>query len=260
MWGVLALSALGCGAVYPEVRTPVRPVPAGQELKPPPPADVLYIAFAGAVIPEKTRDGRSWDAVGGSAPDPFAKLMANDRELFRTPIQSNTLTPTWPDAPKENWRIAKGTTLRVELWDSNPINNHPICVRTIRDPHAQAGAGELDIDCDSGAKLRLVIAPGRAKLGVGFSYELRTESVFVSRVVAASPAGRAGLTPGDRIVRIQGQDVKGLDEGEIRSLINANAPSSLALSVRHADGGSVEMVLKEGPMYPTRSDDVPLED
>ena len=31
--------------------------------------------FAGAVIPSRTRDGRNWDSVGGSLPDPFAKLL-----------------------------------------------------------------------------------------------------------------------------------------------------------------------------------------
>ncbi len=218
------------------------------------------MAFAGATIPTTTRDGRKWDSVGGEAPDPFAKVFLNDRELFRTPIQSNTLTPTWPDGPRDNYRIPKGASLRVELWDSNPINNHPICVRNVKNPHAEARIGELDIACDSGAKLRLTLTPGRAKIGLGFAYELRTESVFISRVVAASPAGRAGIVVGDQLVRIQGKTVKGLDEGEIRSLINANAPNSLALSVRHADGAEVEVVLKEGAMYPTRSDDVPVGD
>ena len=60
----------GCGAVYPELSAPVRSAPAGAKLTPPAPADMIYIAFERAEIPETTRDGRRWDSIGGSAPGP----------------------------------------------------------------------------------------------------------------------------------------------------------------------------------------------
>jgi hypothetical protein len=79
--GVSSLASLtACGAVYPEISTPVRA--AGERrLDPPPPEDMVFLKFANAQIPTRTRDGRQWDSVGGSAPDPFAKLLIQDREI-----------------------------------------------------------------------------------------------------------------------------------------------------------------------------------
>src|SRR3972149_994024 len=90
------LLTLGCGTVYPELSTPVRPAAAQADLSPGPPSDLFYIAFESARIPARTRDGRQWDKLGGSAPDPFAIFFLNEAELFRTPIQPTTPEPTWP--------------------------------------------------------------------------------------------------------------------------------------------------------------------
>jgi membrane-associated protease RseP (regulator of RpoE activity) len=257
---LLVVSGLpGCSAVYPEVATPVRAAPSGTALRPPPPADLYFLRFQSATIPAKTRDGRNWDAIGGSAPDPFAKVFVDDKELFRTPVQSNTLEPTWPDAKKENYRVGKSSIVKVELWDANPVNDHPICVRILRDFQADARSGLIDIDCDSGAKMRLVTEPAHAKVGLGMYYEFRTDSVYVTRVAVESPASRIGVKPGDEIVRIQGKEVKGMDEPEARSLINANAPTGVTITLRHSDGGVVDTALKDGPIYPTVDDDIPVD-
>ncbi len=255
----LGVLALACTAVYPEVATPTRPVAAGQALSPPAPDDLFFIRMKGATIPEMTRDGRKWDSVGGAAPDPFVKLIAGDKELLRTPIQPDTLTPTWPDAPRANYRVPKGVTVRVELWDSNPINNHPICVKVIRAFAAEARAGAIDIECESGAKMSVVTEPAHARIGLGMRYEFRTQSIYLTRVALESPAARIGLRTGDQIVRIQGKEVKTMEDAEARSLINAHSPAGLALSVKKADGSVVDLSVKDGPVYPTLEDDIPLE-
>ncbi len=255
----LALGLGGCGAVYPEVSTAVHAPGQGAELRPPPPKDLYFLRFRSAEIPPKTRDGREWDAIGGAAPDPFAKLMINDVELFRTPIQSNTLTPTWPDAAKANYRIPKGSVIKVELWDSNPLNNHPICVKILRDFAQESQIGQVGIECDSGARIVLTTEPAHARVGLGFRYEFRTQSVYVTRVAPESPAARVGLKAGDEITGIEGKPVQKMDEAETRSIINANSPSGLTLSVKRADGSSVEYTLKDGPIYPLLDDDMPIE-
>ncbi|MBK8998357.1 MAG: PDZ domain-containing protein [Myxococcales bacterium] len=252
-------TALACTAVYPEVATPARAVPAGQTLTPPPPDDLFFIRIQGATIPETTRDGRKWDAVGGSAPDPFVKVLAGDKELFRTPTQPNTLTPTWPDGPRANYRIPKGTSVRLELWDSNPINNHPICVKLIRAFAEEARRGVIDLECDSGAKLSMIAEPAHARIGLGMRYEFRSQSIFVTRVALESPAARMGLRGGDQVIRIQGKEVKTLDEAEARSLVNANSPAGVTLTVKKPDGSTLDLTLKDGPIYPMLDDDIPLE-
>lgn len=255
-----ALSVMGCGAVYPQLATPVRNPPAEAVLKPPPPEDLLFLKFDGAVIPSRTRDGRNWDSVGGSLPDAFAKLIVDDKVILETPVQSNSLTPTWPDQRRANYRVAPGALVRVELWDSNTLNNHPICVASLRDLHADAVSEEPKlISCSSGAELRLVVDPAHGKLGIGIFYELRTEQVVITRVLKESPAARAGLAPNDELLKIQGKLVKTMADGEAQSLINANAATGLTLLVKKADKSQVEINLKEGAIYPLAEEDVPVD-
>jgi hypothetical protein len=259
-WLFLALGLLGCGAVYPQLATPVRTPPAHLKLAPPPPEELLFVKFAGATIPTRTRDGRNWDSVGGSLPDVFAKLFVDGKVILETPVQSNSLNPTWPGQRKANYRIRTGAAIKVELWDSNPINNHPICVAQVRDLHAEALAEEpVQITCSSGAELSLEVDPAHARLGVGLFYELRREEIFVTRVLRESPAARAGLARGDQLLKIQGKVVKTMSDGEAQSLINANTATGVTLLVRKHDKSEVEVQLKEGAIYPMVDEDVPVD-
>jgi len=257
--GFLGLGALGCGAVYPEISTPVRPAGA-RHLDPPPPEDLVYLKFASAQIPTRTRDGRQWDSVGGAAPDPFAKLLIDEKELLVTPVQANTLRPTWPDQKVGNYRIPHNVPVRVELWDSNAINNHPICVESIGNLLADTNDEQnLELRCESGATIEIVVQPAHAKFGLGLYYELGNDDVHVTRVVGESPAARAKLARGDQLLRIQGREVKGMDQGTVRSLINANVSTGVTFAVKHADGSQEEVTLKDGPMYPTVDEEVKVE-
>jgi hypothetical protein len=229
-------------------------------LTPPPPDDLLFLKFAGAVIPARTRDGRNWDSVGGSLPDAFAKLLVDGKVILETPVQSNTLTPTWPDQRKANYRMRSGAPVRVELWDSNPINNHPICVADVADLHSDVSSEEpVQINCNSGAELKLVAQPAHGRLGIGLFYELRREEVVVTRVLRESPAARAGLVRGDQLIKIQGKVVKTMAEGEAQSEINANAATGIALRVRKLDKSELELNLKEGAIYPVVDEGVPVD-
>lgn len=254
----LAVVTSACGAVFPELTTPVRQPPPGFVMDPPPPSDLLYIEFERATIPSKTRDGRAWDSVGGSLPDPIAKLLVDDVDLITTPVHANTLTPTWPNQKRGNYRIRDGARLRVELWDNNPLNNRPICTQEVHELKERIGdAGTIDVTCDSGAYVRLVAQPARGKLGLGFSYEIRTDDVFVARVFTESPAARAGIKKGDQIVSIMGEPVKDMPEGRVRSLINSNGATGLALRLRGIDKQERDVLLKDGPIYPLISEDLP---
>jgi hypothetical protein len=254
-----ALAFCGCSTVYPEIATPVRPAPAGLLANPPPPGDMFFLGFERATIPQQTRDGRQWDRFGGGAPDPFGILFVNDVELFRTPVQADTLEPTWPDQKKANYRLPTAAKVRVELWDANPINNHPICVKELRRIEEEATEGRLEVDCNSGARVVLVVEPAHPRLGLGFWYELRVQQVFVTRTLAESPAARAGLERGDQILEIQGKDVAQMEEGEAQSRINANSRMGVTLKVERADGSTAEVLLKDGPIYPAADEDVKLE-
>jgi hypothetical protein len=260
-WVLLLCASLGCSAVYPEVASPLRTPPADFHLTPPPPPDLFYFRFAGADIPEKTRDGRRWDTVGGSAPDPYAKLIVNGKDLVTTSVQSDTTRPTWPDQERANYRIHPSDVLYIELWDSNPLNNHPICREKLSSFEDFTHGDEpfMEVRCDNGGHVRLIVTPPHARIGLGLYYELRTNDAYVTRVLAESPASRAGLKAGDQILRAQGQDVKTMEYGKLQSLVNANATVGVKLEVRSQGAAPREVTLRDGAIYPIAGEGITLE-
>jgi hypothetical protein len=255
--GTVALAA--CSALYPEIKSPLRPF-AGKATPQDeaPPKGLRWIAFKGATVPRETRDGRKWDSVGGEAPDPYALLFVNDKLLIKTPVESNTLSPTWPDAPKGNFRVSPHDRLRIELWDSNPLNDHPIGLRDLGEvSEDQREEGEIRVDTESGAEVVVAYEPPHAQLGLGFSCELRDPEIVVTRVYEESPASRAGLKAGDQIETIAGRASKDVKVGDLKSILNTPQIQGLAMHVKHPDGAEAEVKLKDGPVFPLASEMTP---
>jgi hypothetical protein len=241
----------GCPAVFPELGTRTRALPAGQPLDPPPPEGIRWIRVLSARVPEKTRGGRPWQANGKLA-DPYTKIFINDKEVFRTAVQPNTLEPTWPNGPSGNFKFGRADRLGVELWDSNAINDQPICVKDVgRIDDEQRMDKQVRARCeDLGAEVMVAFEEAHAVIGAGLWYELRTETCFVTRMLQGSPAERVGIRPGDEIVDIRGRNVRSMTYDEIRSEFNAISINGLPLLVKHTGGSTESVTLKEGPIYP----------
>jgi membrane-associated protease RseP (regulator of RpoE activity) len=254
----LVFGSLACGVVYPEVQTPLRTPPPGFALQPPPPEEVLYLRFAGATIPRRTVDGQQWDS--GGAPDPYAKLLVNGKEIIVTPVESDTLKPKWGEQVRANYRIKKGSAVKVEVWDKNAIKSRPICTEDIKNLHEEVSTEHpLEITCESGALVELVVEPAHGRLGLGLYYELHTEGAYVTRVIEESPARRVGLAAGDEIQMVQGQDVRQMEQGKLQSLINANAALGIDIVVKRGDAPPRALKLKDGAIYPLVSEPIAID-
>jgi hypothetical protein len=247
-----ALSILlvaSCAAVYPELRTPMV-VPGAQDLEPPP-KDMRWIGFLSATVPPETRDGRKWDATGNAAPDPYATLTLKGNVVIKTPVQSNTTTPTWPDAPAGNFRLKRKDVFRVELWDSNPLTDHPIGVKdNLSLTDESISNGKLEITFDTGAEIAIGVEQPRARWGLGFFYELRVGESYVTRVYQYSPASRAGIKAGDQILELDGRPVAKMKETEVQGVLNKPHLSGLPILLRHQNGSHIKLDLKDGAIYP----------
>lgn len=221
----------------------------GQPLDPAPDS-LKWISVEGATIPKLTRDGRTWGALGSQEPSSYAVVYVNGAELFRTKAESKSFSPTWPGSPEGNFVLALGDRLRVELWESRPMNDRPIGVREVGYTGDLTDENQLIVSLDGGAELVLKIEPARPLIGLGFRYEVRgVDGVVVTRVEAESPAGRAGIKKGDRIVAIDGKPTKGMALGEIQTLLNMQHPGGFQLQLGRADGSMVTLTLKEGAIY-----------
>ena len=122
------------------------------------------------------------------------------------------------------------------------------------------GPAPVEVECSSGARVTMRIEQAHARWGLGFAYELRTQgSVAITRVMPESPAARAGLAAGDKVIQIQGKEVAKMDNGEPQSLINANADVGIELVVKGANGQERKASIKEGVIYPMSGDNLALE-
>jgi PDZ domain/C2 domain len=254
--GAVVVAALGvflggCPAIYPELSTRTRKVIEGQALDPPPPETMRWIKFVSGRVPPKTRDGRPWDQVLGSLPDPYGKLMLNGKEILRTPPQSDTLEPTWPSAPRGNFRVVPEDQLRVELWDANSLNDLPIGIREIgRVSEEHRMTKLIRSELEGGGEVVIAFEPAHAMFGLGFWFELRTSSSYVTRMLEGSPAERAGLQKGDEILRISDRLVSTMTADDVRSALNSVPSAGIQLLLKHKDGTTLTVVLREGPIYP----------
>ena len=241
-----------CPAVYPEVNTPLRDVQPGQPLDPSPPSDLKWIAFKGATIPAFTRDGRRWgNELSSGLPDPYAKLLVNGSELLRTTVQRGTLKPTWDDAPAGNFRLHPDDRLRLEVWDARVINDKPIGVHELGKLDSEDSVLDaIEVETDSGVRIKLALEPAHGKIGYGFHYELRTYDAFITRLFEESPATRVGMRAGDQILSVAGKLTRSMDDGELRSAFGIPRLEPLPVSLRHADGAEVTVELKQGAVYP----------
>jgi hypothetical protein len=250
----LAAATAGCPAVYPELGTRTRNVPPGQPLDPPPPPELRWIKFVSGRIPPKTRDGRPWQDNGKASS--YAKLFANDREILKTSVQSDTLEPTWPGSPHGNYKILPTDRLRVELWSSNTMNDRPISLRELGvASDVRALDGQIHVEFEegiaSGGEVAIAFEPAHAISGLGLWYELRTSDCAITRLLSNGPAERAGLVAGDVVIRIDGKPIEGQTPNDIRSAFNALSMNGLKLTVKHAGDTTTEILLKEGPIYAT---------
>ena len=247
---VVSLFCVGCPAIFPELSTRMGVAPKLQTFDPPPPPDRHFISIKGAKLPSKTRDGRAWSEAFGSLPDPYLKVIVNENELFRTDSESDTTTPTWPRAPRGNWPLKVGDVLRVEVWDENPLIDHPIGLKEIKvsSDFFTDAEHEFPLD-DYDSSLTMTIEAAHPVWGAGLWFELRSTSAYVTRVLDGSPASRGGIKGGDRIISIGGNAVERMSTDDVTGFLRAIPIEGRPLVLQHDDGTSLQVTLKEGPIY-----------
>jgi len=254
----LALPAVmgmtGCAAVFPEFATPLEPVPAGRA-ETEGPDDLLYLEVGSATMPPSAPDGRSWEKAG--LPDPMVRVFIGDRLVIETERASGRVVTGFDVQQKGNYVVGPNASARVELWNQGFIEKRPVCMREVSSLRDDSALGYVDVWCENGARVRLLVEPARAKWGLGFRYELRNREAYVSAVYDYSPAARAGLKKGDRLMSIQGVDVATLDDEAVRSKVTVGARSKLVLQVLHPDRTPLALTIEPGPVYATWAEENP---
>jgi C-terminal processing protease CtpA/Prc len=97
-------------------------------------------------------------------------------------------------------------------------------------------------------------ASGKGYLGLGVNidgdgpfWNATLKTVTVSKVVAGSPAEKAGVSVGDRIVEIEGRPVSGAKANDLKPFMEREVGQRVKLGLQKASGEVRHVVVVAGP-------------
>jgi hypothetical protein len=203
------------------------------------PAGAWRLSVVDMQVPADDRSGRPWDDDG--PPDPYVVIRRAGRAIFRTPVASDTLTPQWDVTAPDNVMFERNAEFRVEAYDMDDATSTLIGVATFTGvPAGMVPGVPVLLRMDGGATVRLRLDPPRPHRGIGIRrVEERGSALVVLDVERYSPAGRAGIGRGDRIVAIEGEPVDHFGPGGAASKLSQAAGRGIRVSVERGDGVSV---------------------
>jgi hypothetical protein len=233
------------GCAYPRRATLVHSAPASAEPQEVP--DHLWsIRFIDAHIPDAKGSGLPWDG-DGSAPDPYLRLVLDGRVVWETPVQRDTRDPKWNITLPRNVYITSRTKFRLELWDSDTASSDPAGA-IIRSglPESALPNALAHLTLDNLAIVTVVVSPALPARGLGVEFEQHDDALWVLSVEAFSPAARAGVQVGDRIVAIGDVRVESLSAARAASELSLSSDRGATLTVADSSGKSRHLTLSRG--------------
>jgi hypothetical protein len=85
-------------------------------------------------------------------------------------------------------------------------------------------------------------------VGIGAVFVAEEGRVMVQKVIAGSPAGSAGLQPGDEVLQIDGRPVSG-DIEEASKGARGKVDTVVKIKVRKKDGTEVDLAIRRRPFH-----------
>lgn len=243
---VLVAVLLAVACAYPRRTTSLSPA-RGTIQSTSAPADLWSLTVVGATVLPLNRGALAWDGSDG-LPDAYVRIYRNDQLVWESDTIDDSLSPAWNATLPRNLYAPRDAMFRFEVWDRDEVGGDPIGIFRHRGlpPNVVPGA-DARILLDSGAQLALRLEPPQAHHGVGIRlYEVRGDALAILEVETHSPAGRAGLRPGDAVIAIGGQSVSALGGQRAPGALSMASERREALRVRSERGDVREVELDRG--------------
>lgn len=237
------------GCLYPHGRTPLLPATPAMAREPAPPG-LYQVMLVEADVPAKMRSGLAWDEKAEEAlADPYLELAVNGRVLWKSPIRRNSTLTRFDDTPSPNVQLDRNAQVEVALWDDDPVGRDPIGIYRGRVFAAGELGDDIPLELEGGTKIRLRLNRPVPMTGAGIAaYEVHNDALVITRVLPDSPAERAGLAAGDRVVTLDGVGVRKLGRRVAEGKLATATEQSVRLGVLRG-GGQREVVLSAGPIW-----------
>ena len=242
-----------------KLATKITEAPPGAALDPPPPPGVYWVRVKSGTVPKETPGNQKWDEVG-ELPDPYVVLTLNGKEIMRTDPAGDTYSPTW-DGEGANFAIGSGAELEILVRDSDAVGDDLLMGRAKFEPPsaAQLSAGIVELDTGRRGKVRIEFQKAHAVMGLGFDYWVQNGRLVIKEVWKNSPAGRAGVEPGDELLAIAGREIKQMRDRAVRSAINSISTGGAKMVIKKQSGSTDNIILKVGPIYPLFTEYGPID-
>lgn len=249
---VVALVVL-TSCAYPRRTTSLSPVRTASSMTTGPggtPGDVFRFTAVSATVPAQNRGATQWDDNGG-LPDPVLRVYRDDALVWESRTIDDTLHPEWNEAAPRNIRFPSSARIRIEVWDNDELGGDPVGIwRGIGlPPNARSGV-EARILLEGESYVTIRIDPPQPHRGVGVRlFEVHGDDLEIIEVEPFSPAGRADLVPGDRILAIGGQTIGQLGGQRASGALSMAAEREQPLRVRNAQGVERTVTLDRGYVW-----------
>lgn len=242
------LTANACA--YRHHTTPLQTVPNPPRTSQNWPPGVYGLRLQQVEARQMKMSGLPWDD-DGTLPDVFVRLYIGGRKVWESEVATDDDTPVWNVGLPKNVVIPKDAPLRIELWDwDSPVSADPMGHTERRGlPNALAGT-ESRFVLNTHAVVTFMVAVPEPRRGVGVSVELQPSALKVLSVEPYSPAARAGIKKGDRIVSIGHAKVSELSEDKAASELSLAVDRQHTLGVTDSNGGDGrEVELDQGYVW-----------
>ena len=239
-----------CACAYPRRATHVTPAPAASVSNEDRPEGMYTFELIEGEIPPRKPTGLNWDD-DGSGPDPFVRLYIGDRMVWESPVLENTLKPTWHATLPRNLIVPRGARFRIEVLDrDSAVTSDPIGSIS-RDglPENVLPDAQARLTLDTLATVTVRITDPRPTAGVGLEVEIHPDALVILSVTPHSPAARAGLHVGDRVVGIGPQRVAHMSDEEAFSGLSLAVDRQTPLSVSDQAGHERDVTLDKRPLW-----------
>jgi hypothetical protein len=216
------------------------------------PRDLWQLRLVSAEIPPKRAGSLAWDD-DDSGPDPFVRVYRKGVLVFEGKAARDTTEPKWNEVLPKNIWLPRGEELRFEVWDQDNLQSDPVGIWTnIGLPATALPDADARLSLTNDSSLVFRVERPLPHRGVGVSiYEARGDSMVVLELIEHSPATRAGIKVGDRIVEIGGKSVEELGPSGSASALSMASQQKKQLVVEDSAGKRREVSLDAGYVWLT---------
>jgi C2 domain len=242
---LLALSFTGCA--YQHRETVMHAAPLNLVKSSDYPDGMWSFHLVSAELPEFKGEGLPWDS-DGTGPDPFVRLIINRRIVWESPTIENNRMPKWDVVLPRNVEIEHDDELRIELWDrDSAVTADPAGALAHRGlPEVAMPDAQARLILDNLGVVVVTVSAPRAHQGVGLRFEVRPDELMILEVDRYSPAARAGILKGERIVAIGSSKVSELSGDEASSRLSLAYDRGSPMTVEGSDGKQRQVTLDKG--------------